>query len=581
MGTIARSDVELVEASRRGEREAFGHLVARYQDVVCAVSYSSTGDPGLSEDVAQETFIAAWRQLDRLRDTVRLRPWLCGIARNLARKARKRRRREELVEADEQVAPGGGPFDAAAHGELQQIVRDALARIPEAYREVLVLYYREDQSIREVAETLGTSEAAVMQRLSRGRRYLADGVNELVERSLRTRRPRRDLVAAVLAAIVAIEIPSRVDASPTKGSTMLKFAVAASAVVAVGTTAYLVHAHRAEPRRDGPRPSTTASPVLRYGSGQLGLAHPPTLGPTAAPRALASRSVAEADFGFLPADADVVIGINLAQARQSSLWQRFVAPQLAGIDGLREFEVRCGFDPLASLSSMSIGLKGLGNEDHREVTGTVVVHGFEKVKAMSCFDRERLADTENDGSKVTIDGDVVLIGDPGGVDTALTFIDDTTALIVIGPEAATRQGVEQIAAGGGTLATSSAFVATLQYINTDDSLWLMLSDSSPLVQIINAAITEKTTAIQLGTVYLALNATDTLALDAGVHLGSPAVVSRLVSAIQTQMSERGAQTEVRRYFDQLDVIADDSELIVSLAMTGDQLFELFSSIVTR
>ena len=74
MGMIARSDGELVEASLRGEHEAFGHLVARYQDVVCAVSYSSTGDRGLSEDVAQETFIAAWSQLDRLRDTVRLRP---------------------------------------------------------------------------------------------------------------------------------------------------------------------------------------------------------------------------------------------------------------------------------------------------------------------------------------------------------------------------------------------------------------------------------------------------------------------------------------------------------------------------
>ena len=94
MGMIARTDVELVEASLRGEHAAFGHLVERYQDVVCAVSYSSTGDRNLSEDVAQETFIAAWRQLDRLRDRSVLRSWLCGMARNIARKARKRLRRE-------------------------------------------------------------------------------------------------------------------------------------------------------------------------------------------------------------------------------------------------------------------------------------------------------------------------------------------------------------------------------------------------------------------------------------------------------------------------------------------------------
>jgi hypothetical protein len=84
MGHIAKTDAELVEASRRGEREAFGLLVSRYQDVVCAVSFSSTGNWVLSEDVAQDTFIAAWHQLGQLRETSRLRSWLCGIARNLA-----------------------------------------------------------------------------------------------------------------------------------------------------------------------------------------------------------------------------------------------------------------------------------------------------------------------------------------------------------------------------------------------------------------------------------------------------------------------------------------------------------------
>ncbi len=249
MGAIGKTDVELVEASRRGERAAFGHLVARYQDVVCAVSYGSTGDRALGEDVAQETFIAAWRQLDQLRETARLRPWLCGIARNLARKARRRTRREELSDA-EIPAIGANPFDHAVQAETERVVRDALARIPAAYREVLVLYYREGQSIRDVADALGLTEAAVMQRLSRGRRYLADSVTDLVERSLKGTRPRRDLVAGVLAAIAAIALPSsRVDASPTtvKGSTMLKIAIVASVLAAGGTGAYVMHASSGTP----------------------------------------------------------------------------------------------------------------------------------------------------------------------------------------------------------------------------------------------------------------------------------------------------------------------------------------------
>src|SRR5438876_876971 len=80
---LLSSDAELLEASRRGERDAFGAIVGRYQRVVSAVSYSRTRDRALGDDVAQETFIAAWRQLDQLREPSRLRSWLCGIARNL------------------------------------------------------------------------------------------------------------------------------------------------------------------------------------------------------------------------------------------------------------------------------------------------------------------------------------------------------------------------------------------------------------------------------------------------------------------------------------------------------------------
>src|SRR5580704_16558581 len=184
MERIAETDGELVEASRRGEFDAFGHLVARYQNVVCAVGYSSTGDRVLGEDVAQETFIAAWRQLDRVRDVMRLGPWLCGIARNIGHKTKKRTRRERLGEPDDQVSATPSAFDELARGDTERIVRDALARVPESYRVVLVLFYCEDQSIRDVARTLDLSEEAAMQRLSRGRRYRADSVRALGERAL-------------------------------------------------------------------------------------------------------------------------------------------------------------------------------------------------------------------------------------------------------------------------------------------------------------------------------------------------------------------------------------------------------------
>ena len=65
-------------------REAFGEIVRRYQNLVSAVTYSITGNRQESEDLAQETFIMAWKSMDKLRDIEKLPAWLCGIARNLA-----------------------------------------------------------------------------------------------------------------------------------------------------------------------------------------------------------------------------------------------------------------------------------------------------------------------------------------------------------------------------------------------------------------------------------------------------------------------------------------------------------------
>ncbi len=244
---MGRSDAELLEASRRGERAAFGALVERYQSVVCAVSYSRTGNRALSEDVAQDTFLAAWRQLDQLREAGRLRAWLCGIARNLARKARLRTEREAPIDTLSTAYEGANPFDQVAEVEAERVVRDALTRVPETYRDVLVLYYREHRSVRDVARLLGISEAAALQRLSRGRQYLTDGVNSLVERSLRGH-VQKSLVGGVLAALAFA--PSRASASPhAKGTSMIKLALVGAAVVAAGTTVALTHprSHAATP----------------------------------------------------------------------------------------------------------------------------------------------------------------------------------------------------------------------------------------------------------------------------------------------------------------------------------------------
>ena len=100
MAASADSDAELVSRSLTVSRDAFGELVERYQSLVCSLAYSATGDLSQSEDLAQEPFLTAWKQLGTLRESGKLRSWLCGIARNLIHHSLRKQGREPSHAAD-------------------------------------------------------------------------------------------------------------------------------------------------------------------------------------------------------------------------------------------------------------------------------------------------------------------------------------------------------------------------------------------------------------------------------------------------------------------------------------------------
>jgi RNA polymerase sigma factor (sigma-70 family) len=207
LGTESAKDEQLVEWSLTGDREAFGRIVERYQSLVCSITYGATGSLSLSEDIAQDTFVTAWRQLTALNDATKLRAWLCGIARNLVNNSLRRRQREPVRTAEtldaihELAAPEPSPSALAVSREEEAILWRALERIPDTYREPLILFYREQQSVERVAEELELSEDAVKQRLSRGRKLLAEEVAAFVETTLQRTTPGRAFTIDVLAAL--------------------------------------------------------------------------------------------------------------------------------------------------------------------------------------------------------------------------------------------------------------------------------------------------------------------------------------------------------------------------------------------
>jgi RNA polymerase sigma factor (sigma-70 family) len=206
------ADATLLAQVRLGRTDAFQALVLRHQHLVCAITFSRLGDRSLSEDVAQETFLAAWRARDEVREPERLRAWLCSTARNLAIKARHRLGRTTSLPAGELVDEHVDLEDGLAARESEALVWRALEAVPAAYREPLVLYYREGRSASQVAELLGLTVNTVEQRLSRGRRHLKQEVEGLVERTLARSRPSAGFAAGVMAALP--ELPTSTE-TPT------------------------------------------------------------------------------------------------------------------------------------------------------------------------------------------------------------------------------------------------------------------------------------------------------------------------------------------------------------------------------
>jgi RNA polymerase sigma factor (sigma-70 family) len=230
-------DARLVELGLDGDRDAFGQLVTRYQSPVCALAYSACGNLSHSQDLAQEIFIIAWRKLSDLKEPAKFRAWLYGIARNLIHNAFRQQTRNPLAAAeplDESLATTAtlsNPIAQAISKEEEGILWRSLEHIPETYREPLILFYREHQSIERVAEVMDLSEEVVRQRLSRGRKLLHERVIAFVEGALEQTAPGQAFTLSVLSALPHITIAA---SSSALGGTALKGSAAGKAAATAG-----------------------------------------------------------------------------------------------------------------------------------------------------------------------------------------------------------------------------------------------------------------------------------------------------------------------------------------------------------
>jgi RNA polymerase sigma factor (sigma-70 family) len=172
----AATDLELLTRYAQGHDEAaFAALVRRHRGLVYGVACRHLADRQLAEDVFQATFLALARSASRLGRPASLVNWLYTVALRLARKARlraaRRAARERTLAA--RSSPPPDPLAAMSGRELLGLIDAELARLPEAYREPLLLCGVQGLSREEAARQLGWSNGAIKGRLERGRRLLA------------------------------------------------------------------------------------------------------------------------------------------------------------------------------------------------------------------------------------------------------------------------------------------------------------------------------------------------------------------------------------------------------------------------
>ncbi len=180
---VHASDEALAARARSGSRSAFAELVMRYQDRIYRLALRMSRDAFDAEEIAQDTFLLAYRGMSSFLGESRFATWLYRIAINQAlmrRRAARRRPVQSLevalpgsadrgVPAGADAEPPGFAEELVDRKQLAERVRRALAQVDETYRTALVLRDLEELPAEDVAAILGVTPEAVRQRAHRGR----------------------------------------------------------------------------------------------------------------------------------------------------------------------------------------------------------------------------------------------------------------------------------------------------------------------------------------------------------------------------------------------------------------------------
>jgi RNA polymerase sigma-70 factor (ECF subfamily) len=170
----ALSDRDLIQRARRGETEAFGELITRYQTSVFNVCYRILHERAEAEDMAQETFIRAHERLSTFDDERPFGPWIRRVAANVCLNHLSAQKTAAELDDERDADASQRPEAAQEARERSEQIREVLASLPPHYRVVIELRHYQELSYDEIATELNIPLSDVKSHLFRARKLLAE-----------------------------------------------------------------------------------------------------------------------------------------------------------------------------------------------------------------------------------------------------------------------------------------------------------------------------------------------------------------------------------------------------------------------
>lgn len=263
------------------------------------------------------------------------------------------------------------------------------------------------------------------------------------------------------------------------------------------------------------------------------------------------------DLNVVPADSDIVMNIDLAKLRASGVYKEFGEKLLSKVTkDVSEFKETCGFDPVETVKSFSLGIKLLDDKGR----GSVVIHSSApKDKLKACLEKSK-AKAEAKGTTITIEGDIAYLTskDNDGF-VALTFLGSDGVVALINDTAWTKEKVEAALKGGGSIKSNKPVMDMIGSLKKDQTLWFYLNGASKIAKQAEQA------GIKAQGFFGSLNVTDGLSIDFRARMATAEEAKATADALKGQL------TQAQMFFTKIESRADGSDFRVDAELTGSQL----------